>query len=397
MTVGTGIKYMRLAEELRRGLRDGAWPPGTKLPTEAELAATHDLSVNTVRRALEVLAPEGSVERRQGAGTFARQAPRPPGVRRRIAVVLPERDWYFPPVIAGIETVAARTRTSIEVHTIGYGDVGWGRLERLVSGLADVDGVLVTHPGPSETAPPDHARLLHGLSVPYVLLERAPFGIGDPSEHVSTDHAGGAYLALAHLAALGHRDVALACRTGSAPSRGIREGFTQGAAALGLRVVDRFDWPLLSRWGTLEGALAAQAPFAEEVLREVRGGGATAMVCFGDVEGLALLAAADRAGVRVPGDLALVSCEDRHASTAPVPLTSVAPEKFRLGGLALETLLRRLDEPEGELRQVWLRPRLTVRESCGAAAFGARSFRPGAYGTGAYEPGAFGPGVANPS
>ncbi|MFG3369526.1 substrate-binding domain-containing protein [Streptomyces sp. NPDC090032] len=64
----------------------------------------------------------------------------------------------------------------------------------------------------------------------------------------------------------------------------------------------------------------------------------------------------------------MVSCEDRHVATEQVPLTSVAPEKFRLGGVALETLLRRLDEPGAELRQVWLRPRLTVRESCGARA-----------------------------
>ncbi|WP_409055006.1 GntR family transcriptional regulator [Streptomyces sp. SYP-A7185] len=102
MAIGAPIKYLQLAAELRRGIRGGAWPPGSKLPTEGQLAADHGLSVNTVRRALEVLAAEGSLERRQGVGTFARIAPDPPGARRRIAVVLPERSCYFPPMIAGI-------------------------------------------------------------------------------------------------------------------------------------------------------------------------------------------------------------------------------------------------------------------------------------------------------
>ncbi|MEU1335099.1 substrate-binding domain-containing protein [Streptomyces sp. NPDC005865] len=368
MATGDPIKYLQLAAELRRGIRGGDWPPGSRLPTEVQLAAAHGLSVNTVRRALEVLAGEGSVERRQGAGTFARSVPPPPGARRRIAVVLPERDWYFPPVIAGIEAAAAHTRTTIDVHTTGYADRGWDRLTRLADRLAGAEGLLIAHPGPADAADAAHTRLLRELPLPYVLLERAPAGIGDPSEHVSTDHAGGVYLALAHLAGLGHHDVALVCRTDAAPSRGISTGFTEGAAALGLRVTARLDWPSTTDCESFEEVLAAQPPFADTVLGGVLGSGATGLICFGDMEGSALLAAARRARVRVPKDLALVSCEDRHAATEQVPLTSVAPEKFRLGSLGLETLLRRIDEPDAELRQVWLRPRLTVRASCGALA-----------------------------
>ncbi|WP_409055007.1 substrate-binding domain-containing protein [Streptomyces sp. SYP-A7185] len=228
--------------------------------------------------------------------------------------------------------------------------------------------MLLTHPGPADAAPRAHARLLRTLPLPYVLVERAPTGIDDPSEHVSTDHAGGAYLALAHLAALGHRDVALVCRQKAAPSRGTAAGFTQGAAALGLRVTARLNWPLIAGHDGFEAVLAAQPPLADAVLAAAVSSGATALVCFGDMEGSALLAAARRAGVSIPGDLALVSCEDRHAATEPIPLTSVAPEKFRLGALGLETLLRRLEEPDAELRHIWLRPRLTVRASCGARA-----------------------------
>ncbi|MFG3369525.1 hypothetical protein ACGF0K_31715 [Streptomyces sp. NPDC048156] len=204
--------------------------------------------------------------------------------------MLPERDRYFPPVIAGIEAAAVHTRTTIDLYTTGYADRGWDRLTHLADHLAGAEGLLITHPGPADAATPAHTRLLRKLPLPYVLLERTPSGIDDPSEHVSTDHAGGAYLALAHLAALGHRDVALACRTDSAPSHGISTGFIQGAATLGLSVAARFDWPSITGRANFEDVLAAQPLLADAALDSVLGSGATGLVCFGDMEGSALLA-----------------------------------------------------------------------------------------------------------
>lgn len=59
-------------EELRQILlRDiERMPAHTALATEREIAATHDVSRNTVRQALDSLATSGTVYRVQGAGTF---------------------------------------------------------------------------------------------------------------------------------------------------------------------------------------------------------------------------------------------------------------------------------------------------------------------------------------
>ncbi|OIV37951.1 hypothetical protein BIV57_08415 [Mangrovactinospora gilvigrisea] len=356
------LKYLWLAGELRRGIRDGVWPPGARLPAESELAAAHRLSVNTVRRALEELAGEGSMERRQGAGTFVRALPAGRrGGRRRIAVVLPERHSYFPPLVEGIEAAAARARVDLRIRTTGYGPPGWGRLERVLADVADADGLVLAHPGPGPFAAPEQSHRLRALPMPHVLLERAPIDVGDPSEHVSTDHGGGAYLALEHLAALGHREVALVVRVGSAPSEGIAKGFDQAVAALGLKAAERFRW--VQDYNAKCDGRSMLRPVAAEVLGVIRASGATAVVCFGEQEATLLLAEAQRVGVRIPADLAMVSCEDRQMPEGGLALTSVAPEKFRLGRLAVETLLRRLDEPDAELRRIWLRPRLVVRAS----------------------------------
>lgn len=52
---------------------EGRYPPGSKLPTEAELANRFGVNRHTVRRALEALTREGRIHTRRGAGAFVTQ------------------------------------------------------------------------------------------------------------------------------------------------------------------------------------------------------------------------------------------------------------------------------------------------------------------------------------
>jgi GntR family transcriptional regulator len=63
--------YRELAEELRTAILKRGIPDGGRLPTEYELATTHNLSRQTVRRAYQDLVNEGIVQRIPGRGTFA--------------------------------------------------------------------------------------------------------------------------------------------------------------------------------------------------------------------------------------------------------------------------------------------------------------------------------------
>jgi GntR family transcriptional regulator len=65
-------RYAALAAALRQRVIDGEWPPGTPLPAETRLAAEHGVALGTLRRALEMLAEQGLIERRHGKGTFVR-------------------------------------------------------------------------------------------------------------------------------------------------------------------------------------------------------------------------------------------------------------------------------------------------------------------------------------
>ena len=65
-------RYAALAAALRQRIVDGEWPPGTALPAETSLAGEHGVALGTLRRALELMAEQGLIERRHGKGTFVR-------------------------------------------------------------------------------------------------------------------------------------------------------------------------------------------------------------------------------------------------------------------------------------------------------------------------------------
>lgn len=65
--------YARVKNYLKSGLEDGRWPPGSLMPSEAELVEQFGVSRMTVNRAVRELQAEGLVERVQGVGTFAAQ------------------------------------------------------------------------------------------------------------------------------------------------------------------------------------------------------------------------------------------------------------------------------------------------------------------------------------
>lgn len=65
------VAYRVLADELRDAITADAYAGGRRLPTEAELASSHEVSRQTVRRAMQELVAEGYVYRVPGRGTFA--------------------------------------------------------------------------------------------------------------------------------------------------------------------------------------------------------------------------------------------------------------------------------------------------------------------------------------
>lgn len=68
-----GPRYVQLRRRLEQGIEDGILAPNTSLPPEREIAEITDLSRVTVRKAIQELVREGTIEQRQGSGSFVRE------------------------------------------------------------------------------------------------------------------------------------------------------------------------------------------------------------------------------------------------------------------------------------------------------------------------------------
>lgn len=91
--------YYQLAATVYEQLELGDWPEGTRFPTERELEAEFNVSRAVVRRALELLAADGAIERTQGRGAF----------------LAPPR---IPAPIAGLLDLLIHGRDGIEIEVI---------------------------------------------------------------------------------------------------------------------------------------------------------------------------------------------------------------------------------------------------------------------------------------
>jgi len=62
--------YQQIKTLILRSLQAGEWKPGDMIPSELDLAARYKVSQGTVRKAIDELATDNLLVRRQGKGTF---------------------------------------------------------------------------------------------------------------------------------------------------------------------------------------------------------------------------------------------------------------------------------------------------------------------------------------
>lgn len=326
----------------------------------AQVAANLGVAQVTIRRDILELERSGQLVRVHGGAISLASSPAPQSAHTRIGVVVPSSVGHFPTIVQGMDAASGGLRTRLILATSQYRhDLERRQVERLVE--LGVDGIVLapTLRGRSED---DLAEWVRSIPVPLVFLERRLDSIAlAPFDSARTDHAGGAVLAVEHLAALGHDRVGLAIfdRTPTAPL--IREGHARAVARLGLSAAPEVVLPKDDEDG-LDDALA-------RLIEDCRTSGTRAVLVHTDVHAARLVEMAADLGIGVPDDLAIVAYDDDTASLALVPLTAVTAPRRDLGHEALRVLTERIVE-EADVRSaprhVTMLPSLTVRGSCGA-------------------------------
>ncbi|MDX6250788.1 MAG: hypothetical protein QOF10_4148 [Kribbellaceae bacterium] len=343
----------------------------------AELAAELGVSAITVRRDLAELDSAGLLRRVHGGavGTSGIGPSGPSGMvqslmakngmaesQLTIGIVVPSSTFYYTDVIRGAEAMADRYGARLVLGVSGYDvAVEQERLEKVL-GIGVAGLLLSTALGDGRAG--ELGRWLDDIDIPVVLMERA-FGfphVEHEYDHVRTDHAYGAMLALRHLVSLGHRRIGINLNA-SVTAHWLRQGIAEAAGSLG---VDLFVSPVeLPARGEDETTLAQLDAF----LAECKAHGARAVLVHSDEHAARLVERAMERGLRIPDDLSVVAYNDETAALAVVPLTAVCPPKLMLGGTACELLLRKLRGAPGRAaatQHLSLLPELRVRASCGA-------------------------------
>jgi DNA-binding LacI/PurR family transcriptional regulator len=185
---------------------------------------------------------------------------------------------------------------------------------------------------------------------------------GHAIECVLPDHATAAYVATAHLIALGHQRIAFLPGPSKYKTLSDRlQGYLGAMHAHGLDVPPDLlppPAPGSPRKGYLQmkQLLELSAP-------------PTAVVATSDKSALGALDAIKAAGRRVPHDIALTGIDDlAEGEHAEPPLTTVRWPKRDLGVLAVRRLLDRIAQPASVPLKTLVPCHLVVRASCGASS-----------------------------
>lgn len=196
------------------------------------------------------------------------------------------------------------------------------------------------------------------VQVPLVLLGERLIHV--PYDHIVINNVAAAHLATTHLLSLGRRRIAAIGAqemTAGETARLRLQGYTKALLDAG-QLIDAALIVQTSSYERAEGVHAMRRLLELDTPPD-------AVFCFNDLLALGAMRALYEAGKRIPEDVAVIGLDDIEDSRFATPsLTTIAPDKTRIGKLAVSFLLGRIDGTRtGRPEQVHVPFRLIERES----------------------------------
>lgn len=330
----------------------------SRVPTIRTVAQRAGVSISTVSR---VLNNSASVDgaKRQRVETAVRELgyiPNPAALsllgqsKGGIGVLLPYiAGDFFSEFLEGIDRVTSENGYFLIVSS-SHRNVK--EFRAVIQGLnRRVDGLIIM----STEVPARTVCDWLSADVPLVFVNTDVVDV--EAEAVNFDNGGGAYRLTEHLLDQGHRRIA--CVTGPPGARDGNERLAAFHAALRARGIEPD--PALELPGdyTMQSGLDAVPALLALDPRP------TAIFAANDLSAYGVLRGLREAGLDVPGDIALAGFDDIQLAQFALPsLTTVRVPVREMGRLAIEKLLARIKEEDGEARAVTVLPtHVVLRES----------------------------------
>lgn len=324
-----------------------------------DVAAAAGVSAQTVSRVLREPERVGSEARERVQQAIARIGYVPDLVAgalasrrsRVVAIVVPTlANAVHAGSVEGLSDAVGPAGYQVLVGTTSYERAREREVVRAFLGRR-VDGLVIA----GGELDPEAEALLRAAGIPVVQLWELPADPVDLAVGVDGEAVGAAMAR--HLARRGHARLGVIGHGAASDTRSAARvrGFLAAAAALGL---------------TAPRCLQAARPWAMQEAAALLGpllagpAAPSAVFCVGDQIAIGLLLGAARAGIAVPGRLAIAGVGDSDLASLVTPaLTTVGIPRYRMGFEAGRMLLRRLAGEVVEPRCLDLGFELLVRES----------------------------------
>jgi len=177
------------------------------------------------------------------------------------------------------------------------------------------------------------------------------------------DHKHGAQMALAHLRKLGHTEIAFMIGPGrSSDSQARWKAIVQGCLELNIHTDPRLVIRLKGDKFTAElGYVSAKKLLSRNHKRF------TALFAYNDSSAIGAIRAIQELGLRVPEDISVVGFDDIDSAAYINPtLTTVRQPLQKMGEIAAQTLLNRIEKREPYIAEITVEPEFVVRSSTGS-------------------------------
>jgi len=217
-------------------------------------------------------------------------------------------------------------------------------LERGVEGFITVDTTIQDEPSVPTVAVAGHKKV-KGVT------------------NIVIDHRRAAFLALSHLKDLSHKRIAvLRGNPLSSDAADRYEAICEVAKQLGISI----DPELTVQINIDDATPQLGYPFANELLK--RNKPFTALFAYNDISAIGSIRAFQEQGLLVPRDISVMGFDDIPGSAFHMPsLTTVRQPLNRMGQVAAQTLLERLENQEDYPEDIAIEPELVIRESTAIA------------------------------
>jgi DNA-binding LacI/PurR family transcriptional regulator len=178
------------------------------------------------------------------------------------------------------------------------------------------------------------------------------------------DHRRAARMTLKHLNKLGHQEIAfMKGPASSSDSEDRWQANLEISRELGVRTTPELMIQLEGSEVTADLGYAFVKKFLSQNRKPF-----TALVAYNDTSAIGAIRAIHEADLKVPGDISVVGFDDiESAAYCSPPLTTVRQPLQRMGQIAAETLLDRIENRDGEVPEIAIEPEFVVRGSTGLA------------------------------